>query len=185
MHTRDAEADTATVLKDAAQSGVAGVLHCFSSGRGLAESGLGLGFYISIAGIVTFKNAEELRATVRDMPLDRLLVETDAPYLAPVPHRGRPNEPALLVHTARESGRAEGRGAAGAGARDHGQFLPPFRKGRAAGGPRLMRVTILGCGGSAGVPMVGRSAAIGAPATRPIRATGAARSRSWSRRTIR
>ena len=108
VHTRDAEADTATVLKDAAQSGVTGVLHCFSSSRQLAEIALELGFYISISGIVTFKNAEDLRQTVRAIPLDRLLVETDAPYLAPAPHRGRPNEPALLVHTARKVAELKG-----------------------------------------------------------------------------
>jgi TatD DNase family protein len=102
VHTRDAEPDTAAVLKEAAGNGVTGVLHCFSSSRQLADTGLELGFYISISGIVTFKNAEELRQTVRAIPLDRLLVETDAPYLAPAPHRGRPNEPALLVHTARK-----------------------------------------------------------------------------------
>jgi TatD DNase family protein len=102
IHTREAETHTASVLTEAAQSGVSGVLHCFSSSRQLAEAALELGFYISISGIVTFKNAEALREIVRDLPLDRLLVETDAPYLAPVPHRGRPNEPALLVHTARK-----------------------------------------------------------------------------------
>lgn len=102
VHTRDAEADTRTVLIEAAKSGVSGVLHCFSSSRQLAEAALELGFYISISGIVTFKNAEALREVVQGLPLDRLLVETDAPYLAPVPHRGRPNEPALLVHTARK-----------------------------------------------------------------------------------
>jgi TatD DNase family protein len=75
-------------------------LHCFSSGRALGEAALELGFYISISGIVTFKNAEELRAIERDVPLDRLLVETDAPYLAPVPHRGKRNEPAFIAATA-------------------------------------------------------------------------------------
>jgi TatD DNase family protein len=108
VHTRDAEPDTAAVLKDAAESGVTGVLHCFTSSRQLAEIGLELGFYVSISGIVTFKNAEDLRQTVRDIPLDRLLVETDAPYLAPAPHRGRPNEPALLVHTARKVAELKG-----------------------------------------------------------------------------
>ena len=108
IHTRDAEPDTAAVLKDAAENGVTGVLHCFSSSRQLAETGLELGFYISIIGIVTFKNAEDLRQTVRAIPLDRLLVETDAPYLAPAPHRGRPNEPALLVHTARKVAELKG-----------------------------------------------------------------------------
>jgi TatD DNase family protein len=75
-------------------------MHCFSSGRALAEAALALGFYISISGIVTFRNAEELRAIVCDLPLARLLVETDAPYLAPVPYRGKRNEPAFVVATA-------------------------------------------------------------------------------------
>ena len=75
-------------------------MHCFSSGRALAEAAIALGFYISISGIVTFRNAEELRAIVRDLPLDRLLVETDAPYLAPVPYRGKRNEPAFVAATA-------------------------------------------------------------------------------------
>jgi TatD DNase family protein len=108
VHTRDAEPDTAAVLKEAAENGVAGVLHCFSSSRQLAEIALELGFYISISGIVTFKNAEDLRQTVRAIPLDRLLVETDAPYLAPAPFRGRPNEPALLVHTAQKVAELKG-----------------------------------------------------------------------------
>ncbi|MCI0429561.1 MAG: TatD family hydrolase [Rhodospirillales bacterium] len=108
VHTRDAEADTAAVLQEAAESRVAGVLHCFSSSRQLAETALELGFYISISGIATFKKAEVLRAIVRDLPLDRLLVETDAPYLAPMPHRGRPNEPALLIHTARKVAELKG-----------------------------------------------------------------------------
>jgi TatD DNase family protein len=78
----------------------AGVIHCFSTGRELAEAALALGFYVSLAGILTFKNAEALRAVVRDIPLERLLVETDAPYLAPVPMRGKRNEPGFVVHTA-------------------------------------------------------------------------------------
>jgi TatD DNase family protein len=77
-----------------------GVLHCFTAGRALAEAALDLGFYISISGIVTFRNAEDLRAIVRDLPLDRLLVETDAPYLAPIPYRGKRNEPAFVAATA-------------------------------------------------------------------------------------
>jgi len=75
------------------------VLHCFSSGHALAITALELGCYISISGIVTFKNAEDLRETVKDVPLDRLLVETDAPFLAPIPHRGKRNEPAFVIHT--------------------------------------------------------------------------------------
>ena len=83
IHAREADAEIARILRE--ERATAGVLHCFSSGRALAEAALDLDFYISISGIVTFRNAEELRAIVRDLPLERLLVETDAPYLAPVP----------------------------------------------------------------------------------------------------
>ena len=98
IHAREADAEIARILRE--EQATAGVLHCFSSGRALADAALDLGFYISISGIVTFRNAEELRAIVRDVPLDRLLVETDAPYLAPVPYRGRRNEPAYIATTA-------------------------------------------------------------------------------------
>jgi TatD DNase family protein len=98
VHSRNADTETADILAGEGMS--SGVIHCFSSGRALAERALALGFYISIAGIVTFKNADELRAVVRDLPLDRLLLETDAPYLAPVPMRGKTNEPSFIVHTA-------------------------------------------------------------------------------------
>ncbi len=98
VHAREADAEIAGILREEGAS--SGVLHCFSSGRALAEAALDLGFYISISGIVTFRNAEDLRAIVRDVPLDRLLVETDAPYLAPVPYRGRRNEPAYVAATA-------------------------------------------------------------------------------------
>ena len=98
IHAREADDDVARILREEAPP--PGVLHCFSSGRALAEAALDLGFYISISGIVTFRNAEDLRAIVRDVPLERLLVETDAPYLAPVPYRGRRNEPAYVAATA-------------------------------------------------------------------------------------
>lgn len=98
VHTREADAETAAILE--AERPPAAVLHCFSSGRALAEKALALGYYISFSGIVTFKNATELREIARDVPLDRILVETDAPYLAPVPKRGKRNEPAFVVHTA-------------------------------------------------------------------------------------
>jgi TatD DNase family protein len=98
IHAREADAEIARILR--AERPPAGVLHCFSSGRSLAEAALDLGFYVSISGIVTFKNADDLRAIVRDLPLDRLLVETDSPYLAPVPYRGRRNEPAFVAATA-------------------------------------------------------------------------------------
>jgi TatD DNase family protein len=98
VHAREADDEIAQILRE--EKPPAGVLHCFSSGRGLAEAALELGFYISVSGIVTFRNAEDLRAIIRDVPLDRLLVETDAPYLAPVPYRGKRNEPAYVTATA-------------------------------------------------------------------------------------
>ena len=99
IHTREAEADTIEALKSAGDS-LRGVLHCFTGTRELATAALDLGFYISLAGIVTFPKALELREIARDIPLDRLLIETDSPFLAPVPHRGARNEPARVVHTA-------------------------------------------------------------------------------------
>jgi TatD DNase family protein len=98
VHAREADRAIAEILE--AERPPPGVLHCFASGRELAERALALGFFISISGIVTFRNAGDLRAIVRDLPLDRLLVETDAPYLAPVPYRGRRNEPAFVAATA-------------------------------------------------------------------------------------
>ena len=98
IHAREADGEVAGILDE--ERPPPGVMHCFSGGRPLAEAALALGFYISISGIVTFRNAEELRAIVRDVPLDRLLVETDAPYLAPAPYRGKRNEPAYVAATA-------------------------------------------------------------------------------------
>ena len=98
VHAREADGEVADILDE--ERPPPGVMHCFSSGRAVAETALELGFYISVSGIVTFRNAEELRAIVRDVPLDRLLVETDAPYLAPVPYRGKRNEPAFVAATA-------------------------------------------------------------------------------------
>src|ERR1700736_6191222 len=98
IHAREADREVARILEE--ERPPPGVMHCFSSGRALAEAALALGFCISISGIVTFRNAEELRAIVRDVPLERLLVETDAPYLAPVADRGRRNEPAYVAATA-------------------------------------------------------------------------------------
>ena len=98
VHAREADREVAHILDE--ERPPPGVMHCFSSGRALAEAALALGFYISISGIVTFRNAADLRAIVRDLPLDRLLVETDAPFLAPVPYRGKRNEPAFIAATA-------------------------------------------------------------------------------------
>jgi TatD DNase family protein len=101
VHTRDAEEDTADMLtQEVGKGGVTGVLHCFTGSAELARTALGLGFYISISGIVTFKNATDLQEVAKAIPPDRLLVETDSPFLAPVPHRGQTCEPAFVADTA-------------------------------------------------------------------------------------
>ncbi|WP_142484910.1 metal-dependent hydrolase, partial [Klebsiella pneumoniae] len=96
VHTRDARADTLAILREEKVTDCGGVLHCFTEDRETAGKLLDMGFYISFSGIVTFRNAEQLRDAARYVPLDRLLVETDSPYLAPVPHRGKENQPALV-----------------------------------------------------------------------------------------
>ena len=102
IHARDADDDIATILEDEAGKGAFPfVLHCFSSGAGLARRGLALGGYVSFSGILTFKNSDAIRAVAAEVPMERLLVETDAPYLAPPPHRGRRNEPAYVIETAK------------------------------------------------------------------------------------
>lgn len=101
VHTREAEDDTIAVLtEECAKGPLSGVFHCFSGSARLAQAALDLGFYISFSGILTFKGADDLRALAKDLPLERLLVETDAPYLAPAPHRGKRNEPAFVRRTA-------------------------------------------------------------------------------------
>jgi TatD DNase family protein len=101
VHTRDADDDTAEILAEEMGKGAfPGLLHCFTSSKALADKALAHGFYISLSGIVTFKSAAELQETAKTVPLDRLLVETDAPYLAPIPKRGKRNEPSFVVHTA-------------------------------------------------------------------------------------
>ena len=100
VHTRDAEADTIAILRDEMDKGTyPGVIHCFTASRDFADKALELGLYISISGIVTFKNAKEIQDTARIIPADRLLIETDAPFLAPVPHRGKPGEPGFVADT--------------------------------------------------------------------------------------
>jgi TatD DNase family protein len=100
VHSRDAEEDTIAVLESEREQGAyTPLLHCYSSRPILAERGLAIGAYVSFSGMITFKGADEIREVARRVPLDRLLVETDAPYLAPVPYRGKPNEPAHVVHT--------------------------------------------------------------------------------------
>jgi TatD DNase family protein len=101
VHTRDAEDDTIRILREEMEQGAfTGLVHCFTGTRALAGAALDLGFCISASGIATFKKSDELRGVLKDVPLDRLLVETDAPYLAPMPHRGKRNEPAFVKHTA-------------------------------------------------------------------------------------
>lgn len=100
IHTRQAREDTIRILKEEGADSVGGVLHCFTEDWETAKQGMALGFYVSFSGIVTFKNAKELQEVAKRVPLDRMLIETDAPYLSPVPHRGKSNEPAYVRHVA-------------------------------------------------------------------------------------
>jgi TatD DNase family protein len=101
VHTREADGETAALLEEEKAGEVGGVIHCFTGGEDLARRALALGFYLSFSGIVAFPRAETIQAVARSVPRDRLLVETDAPFLAPPPHRGRRNEPAFVVEVAR------------------------------------------------------------------------------------
>lgn len=102
IHTRDADADTLAILKDEHAKGpFPAILHCFTGGRELAMGAVDLGLYVSFSGVISFKKSDALREIARDIPMDRLLLETDAPFLAPEPYRGKLNEPALIVHTAK------------------------------------------------------------------------------------
>ena len=104
IHTRSASEDTIRIMREEGagteQGGVAGVMHCFTESLEVAEAALAMGFYISFSGIVTFKSARDLQAVARAVPLERILIETDSPYLAPVPHRGKMNEPGFVCHVA-------------------------------------------------------------------------------------
>ncbi|WP_176595664.1 MULTISPECIES: TatD family hydrolase [Sphingobium] len=109
VHTRDAEEDTLAIMRDEMGKGAyTGVIHCFTASGAFADAAMELGFYISISGIVTFKNARDLQETAARLPLDRLLIETDSPFLAPVPHRGKSCEPAFVADTARFLARLRG-----------------------------------------------------------------------------
>lgn len=105
IHTREAAEDTLRIMREEGAAEVGGVMHCFTESLEVARAAIELGFYISLSGIVTFKNAGPLKEVARKVPLDRLLVETDSPYLAPVPHRGKANRPALVRHVAEEVAR--------------------------------------------------------------------------------
>jgi TatD DNase family protein len=136
VHARDADDDTADILADEMGKGAfTGVMHCFSSGRGLAEAALDLGMYVSFSGILTFKNAEDLREIARDVPDDRILVETDAPFLAPVPNRGKRNEPAFVVHTAETLANVRDTGIADLQAQTTDNFFRLFSRAARPGTP--------------------------------------------------
>ncbi|MDQ3009843.1 MAG: TatD family hydrolase [Acidobacteriota bacterium] len=106
IHTRDAEEDTIAILRETwanvGGADVGGIIHCFTGTQALADAAIEMGFHISFSGVVTFKTAEELRNVARSVPMDRLLIETDCPFLAPIPHRGKRNEPAFVIETARK-----------------------------------------------------------------------------------
>jgi TatD DNase family protein len=136
VHTRDAEEDTAEILGSAVEEGgVRGVLHCFTGSQDLALKALDFGFYISLSGIVTFRNAQDLQETARIIPEDRLLVETDSPFLAPVPHRGRKCEPAFVADTARFVAALRGIDVETLAQQTTGNFFKLFSKAGPEGSP--------------------------------------------------
>jgi TatD DNase family protein len=130
IHTRDAAADTLRLMaeEDAGEAG--GVMHCFTETLEVAKAALDLGFHISFSGIVTFRNAGALKEVARHVPLDRLLIETDAPYLAPMPHRGKTNEPAFVLHVAEEIARLRGIGLEAVEEATTRNFFQLFRQAR-------------------------------------------------------
>jgi TatD DNase family protein len=133
VHTRDADGDTAAILEEEMRAGpFTGVVHCYSSSRELAERAVALGLYLGIGGIATFKRSDALRATIAAMPRERLLLETDAPYLAPPPHRGRRNEPAYIPLIAQVLATTLGESVAAVEALTTENFFRLFSKARAA-----------------------------------------------------
>ncbi len=133
VHAREADEDVVAIIRESGRR--RGVFHCFTGDEALARSALDLGFHVSMAGIVTFPRAEALRAVARLVPDDRLLVETDSPFLAPVPHRGTRNEPARVVHVAEALARVRGTSPEAIAARTTGNFAALF--GPPAGAPRV------------------------------------------------
>jgi len=108
IHTRAAAEDTLRLMREEGADEAGGVMHCFTETWEVAQAAMALGFHISFSGIVTFKNAADLKEVAKRVPLERMLVETDSPYLAPVPHRGKPNQPAFVKHVAEEIARLRG-----------------------------------------------------------------------------
>ncbi|CAG0986919.1 putative metal-dependent hydrolase YcfH [Burkholderiales bacterium] len=127
VHTRSAADDTLAILRDERAHEVGGVMHCFTESWEVAAAAMDLGFHISFSGIVSFRNASALHEVARRVPLDRMLIETDSPYLAPVPHRGRTNEPAWVVHVAEAIARLRGDGLAAVAHATSANFFRLFR----------------------------------------------------------
>jgi TatD DNase family protein len=129
VHTRDADDETIDILRDEMGKGAfTGLIHCFTGSQRLADAAVEMGFYISVSGIATFKNSGALRDVIKTVPMNRLLVETDAPFLAPVPHRGKTNEPAFVVHTAAMLAELKGMSAAELAAATTDNFFRLFSK---------------------------------------------------------
>ena len=137
IHTREASEDTLAILKEEGAGTVGGILHCFTESLAVAEQAIDLGFYISISGIVSFKNAAQVHEVARSIPLDRLLVETDSPYLAPVPYRGKPNEPAYVRHVAEAIANLRQISYAEVATASSRNFLTLFPSSAAVLGPRV------------------------------------------------
>lgn len=136
VHSRDADVETAQMLVDGTSGGsLSGLIHCFSTTRQLSDKAIEIGFSISFSGILTFKNALELRDIAKEIPIDRLLVETDAPYLAPVPFRGKRNEPAYVAHTARQLAELRGIDVGDMAAATTANFFRLFTKARPPADP--------------------------------------------------
>jgi TatD DNase family protein len=127
IHTREAAADTLRIMAEENAAEASGVMHCFTETWEVAEAALAMGFYISFSGIVTFKNAKQLKEVARRVPLERMLIETDAPYLAPVPHRGKLNQPAYVKHVAEEIALLSGIGVDEVGRRTTENFERLFK----------------------------------------------------------
>ncbi len=131
VHSRNADVETAELLQAGAAGGaLRGLIHCFSTTRQLSDKATEIGFFVSLSGILTFKNAVELREIAREIPIEHLLVETDAPYLAPVPHRGKRNEPAFVAHTANHLAELRGMAPADLAAATTANFFRLFTKAR-------------------------------------------------------
>ncbi|BCB26196.1 deoxyribonuclease [Sulfurimicrobium lacus] len=131
IHTRGAAADTLRIMREEGAQRAGGVMHCFTETEEVADQAMALGFYISFSGIVTFKKALELKAVARHVPLERMLIETDSPYLAPVPYRGKTNEPAYVRHVAEEIASLRGIDVAEVGAATTRNFFELFRAAQA------------------------------------------------------